>query len=96
MHTHTQIADFGMSCDLEDDEVYYYSKGGKIPIKWMAPEAVIKRKYSLASDIWSYGCVLYEIWSLGRKPFATYSNIYVSSNTCNESFSFTTCLKIYL
>ena len=69
-----------MSCNLED-EVYYYSKGGKIPIKWMAPEAVMKRKYSSAADVWSFGCVMYEVWSLGWKPFETYSNIYVSKST---------------
>ena len=54
---------------IEDD--YYVSQGGKIPLKWTAPEALIFRKYTTASDVWSYGCVLYEIWSLGHKPFDT-------------------------
>ena len=62
-----------MSRDLADAE-YYISHGGKIPVRWTSPEAMYYRKYSTASDVWSYGCLLYEIWSLGRQPFKDCSN----------------------
>ncbi len=45
-----------------------------IPVKWTAPEALHYKKYSTASDVWAYGCLLFEIWSIGHKPFEGMSN----------------------
>ncbi|CAI8021504.1 Ephrin type-A receptor 4a (Fragment) [Geodia barretti] len=68
-----KIADFGMSRALKDTD-YYVSRGGKIPVKWSAPEALHYKKYSTASDVWSFGVLLYEIWTLGIKPYSTITN----------------------
>ena len=62
-----------MARDLLDTE-YYVSRGGKIPVKWTAPEALSYRKYSTASDVWSFGVVMYEIWAVGMKPYQGMTN----------------------
>ena len=77
MSVFLQISDFGMSRDLQNDS-YYITRGGEIPVKWTAPETLNYKKYSTASDVWSFGCLMYEIWSLGHKPFEGYTNIEVS------------------
>ncbi|CAI8056309.1 Ephrin type-A receptor 4a (Fragment) [Geodia barretti] len=63
-----KIGDFGLARDLGGDDLYQ-STGGKIPVKWTAPEALQYRHFTSASDAWSYGMVLFEIWSLGHRPF---------------------------
>ena len=46
-------------------------------MKWTAPEALHLRKYSTASDVWSFAVVMYEIWAIGHKPYKNMSNIEV-------------------
>lgn len=68
-----KIADFGMARDLECD--YYVARtGGKIPVRWTAPEACTYNKYSIMSDVWSFGTLMYEIWSCGHRPFDECTN----------------------
>lgn len=53
------------------------SQGGKIPIRWTAPEAMRYRKFSTSSDVWSYGIVLWEAMSFGERPYWDWSNFEV-------------------
>ncbi|NXO03216.1 FES kinase, partial [Rhinopomastus cyanomelas] len=69
-----KISDFGMSREEEDG--IYASTGGmkQIPVKWTAPEALNYGRYSSESDVWSFGILLWEAFSLGAVPYATLSN----------------------
>ncbi|GAA6108219.1 ephrin type-A receptor 3 isoform X1 [Tachysurus ichikawai] len=70
-----KVSDFGLSRVLEDDpEAAYTTRGGKIPIRWTAPEAITYRKFTSASDVWSYGIVLWEVLSYGERPYWEMSN----------------------
>lgn len=65
-----QIADFGMARHLQDKTHYRMSSTGKIPVRWTAPEVVLNHKYGSSCDVWSFGILMYEIWSLGAKPYS--------------------------
>ncbi|XP_031715230.1 ephrin type-B receptor 3b isoform X9 [Anarrhichthys ocellatus] len=72
-----KVSDFGLSRFLEDDPAdptYTSSLGGKIPIRWTAPEAIAYRKFTSASDVWSYGIVMWEVMSYGERPYWDMSN----------------------
>uniref|UniRef100_A0A8D2IUB8 receptor protein-tyrosine kinase n=1 Tax=Varanus komodoensis TaxID=61221 RepID=A0A8D2IUB8_VARKO len=70
-----KVSDFGLSRILEDDpEAAYTTRGGKIPIRWTAPEAIAFRKFTSASDVWSYGIVMWEVVSYGERPYWEMSN----------------------
>uniref|UniRef100_A0A8C4W9N2 Tyrosine-protein kinase n=1 Tax=Gopherus evgoodei TaxID=1825980 RepID=A0A8C4W9N2_9SAUR len=69
-----KISDFGMSREEEDG--IYASTGGmkQIPVKWTAPEALNYGRYSSESDVWSFGILLWEAFSLGAIPYSNLSN----------------------
>lgn len=69
-----KIADFGMSRDING--IYYYkAKDGIFPIAWMAPESLLSGKFTLESEVWSFGVVLWEIFSYGSTPNFGLSNL---------------------
>lgn len=72
---HCKVSDFGLSRILENDvEGTYETKGGKIPIRWTAPEAISHRIFTSASDVWSFGIVTWEVLSYGDKPYGDMTN----------------------
>ncbi|XP_050422840.1 ephrin type-B receptor 1-B isoform X9 [Adelges cooleyi] len=70
-----KIADFGLSREIESTtEGAYTTRGGKIPVRWTAPEAIAFRKFTSASDVWSFGIVVWEVMSYGERPYWNWSN----------------------
>uniref|UniRef100_A0A3Q4I6W9 receptor protein-tyrosine kinase n=1 Tax=Neolamprologus brichardi TaxID=32507 RepID=A0A3Q4I6W9_NEOBR len=70
-----KVSDFGLSRFLEEDTSDpTYTSGGKIPIRWTAPEAIQYRKFTSSSDCWSYGIVMWEVMSYGERPYWDMSN----------------------
>ncbi|XP_045065335.1 ephrin type-B receptor 2-like isoform X4 [Coregonus clupeaformis] len=72
-----KVSDFGLSRFLEEDTsdpTYTSALGGKIPIRWTAPEAIQYRKFTSSSDGWSYGIVMWEVMSYGERPYWDMSN----------------------
>lgn len=51
-----------------------FQQGGKIPIRWTAPEAIAHRIFTSASDVWSFGIVTWEVLSYGDKPYGDMTN----------------------
>ncbi|CAL9704860.1 unnamed protein product [Knipowitschia caucasica] len=81
-----KVSDFGLSRVLEDDaEGTYTTRGGKIPIRWTAPEAIEYRKFTSASDVWSFGIVMWEVMAFGERPYWDMSNHEVMK-AINEAF----------
>lgn len=68
-----KVADFGLARVIEDSE-YTARRGAKFPIKWTAPEAAMYGKFSIKSDVWSYGILLYELVTHGSVPYVGMHN----------------------
>ncbi|XP_062991175.1 mast/stem cell growth factor receptor Kit [Elgaria multicarinata webbii] len=65
----TKICDFGLARDIRNDSNYVVKGNARLPVKWMAPESIFECVYTFESDVWSYGILLWELFSLGSSPY---------------------------
>ncbi|KAM9835709.1 tyrosine-protein kinase BTK [Syngnathus typhle] len=68
-----KVADFGLSRYVLDDE-YTSSAGSKFPVRWSPPEVLLYCRFSSKSDIWAYGVLMWEVYTLGRLPYDRLNN----------------------
>uniref|UniRef100_T1IN36 Protein kinase domain-containing protein n=1 Tax=Strigamia maritima TaxID=126957 RepID=T1IN36_STRMM len=80
-----KISDFGMSRDIYTCD--YYKIGGSrlLPVRWMAPESIMYGRFTLESDVWSYGVLLWEVFTYAKQPYYGHSNeepfiVHITSN----------------
>ena len=65
---YVKISDFGLSRVLQNDKDYYRGNPDEFPVQWYAPECIRDHKFTYVSDVWSFGVVLWEMFTLGERP----------------------------
>ena len=75
-----KVGDLGLARDVYLTNHYHSNSRGPVPIRWMAPESIFDREFTSASDVWSFGVVLWEIVTLAEHPFPGLSNEEVLSH----------------
>ncbi|KAI8777154.1 neurotrophin receptor LTRK 1 [Biomphalaria glabrata] len=79
-----KLGDFGMSRDIYCTDYYKVDGTAIIPVRWMPPESIMYRTFTVESDVWSFGVTLWEVYTYGKQPWFEYSNIEVIEHIKNH------------
>jgi len=87
-HFHVKLTDMALSRDFFPNDYHCLGDNENRPIKWMAIESISRREFSTASDVWSFGVVLWEITTLAQQPYAEIDPFEVS-HVLNDGYRLT-------
>ncbi len=82
-----KISDFGMGIELDDGKIYQRMSNVDelVPILHSPPEVILQSKYSTASDVWSFGVVMWEVFSFGETPYDGMDASHIRDTVCSQS-----------
>ena len=94
-----KVADFGLLREIpKDDSIYQMHTNVPCPVRWMPPESISQRKFSTASDVWSFGVLQWEMFNPKKLPYGTFGNMEVAMKvSCSVYYvlyHMTLCLSV--
>lgn len=80
-----KVADFGLARLTSDEGIYDSNQNTKFPLKWTAPEAIKTKVFSTKTDVWSFGILLFEVFTYGQMPYPTMDN-FTANNEVEKGY----------